>query len=216
MRQRIALPILLMLAVTALVIRAQAEDETIIRSKPLLVVTPSAFEAAVSSGHVRYAGNTTKVALDLLIGLPVGVRLKLPTINFTDKSRLVLEGVYGGLASTMGIAEVKGGGVRIQLNITQDSDANDALFISPGVDLLVLSGKGAGDRSWIDFNPYSDVYLLTGTVDVAYVHEFAKHFGLEVGAQLGGGISLKGMDSSNQDSKGKLTPIFSLFTGMRF
>lgn len=183
--------------------------------RPVVVLAPSITREAIASGAISFVGGETYVAVDLLAGLLTGVRVRIPTFPFGERARVVLEGMYGGVVSEAGIGTMVGGGVRVQINVAQDRDGNDALMISPGIDVIALWDE-TPDTGWIDFGPDSTVYLLSGNVDISWVHEFSRHFGLELGARLGGSVGLSGLTSGGEPAAGTFSPELSVFVGLRF
>ena len=118
--------------------------------------------------------------------------------------------VFLGAAGTnYGASGALGFGGRVQYALASGA-WGDHLVVSPGLDLLVLF-EGAG----VD-EPYQSVLFLAPNVDVIWLHDFSPHFGWELGVHAGIGIGLSGRDDHDRDAGGRLTPLFSVFTGLRF
>jgi hypothetical protein len=183
--------------------------------KPVVVVAPSVARAAMESASTYRVGNDTFVVLDLLVGSHLGIRAAIPTLNLAENARLELEGFYGGMISNVGLGSIAGGGLRVQLNVAQDERARNAFFISPGVDFYVAWDE-TPDTGWLDFGPDSNIYFLAAGADLKWVHEFARHLGLELGLHLGAAVSLGGLDNGGRETRGTVIPEISLFTGLRF
>ena len=123
------------------------------------------------------------------------------------EGQLGLAGANGGLSAGMG------GGVRIQFKIASDH-VHNALLISPGVDLIVAPGSPG--ESWVHLGPYSNILFVASDAEISWLHQFASHFGFELGVYGGADVSLGGLGSNNQETRGTVSPRVGLFTGVRF
>jgi hypothetical protein len=163
-------------------------------SKVSIVVGPEALRAA-SASHAP--GESNWVSVDLDVGLFSGIRADL--LPYSDEHLSVaLEGFYGGAL----LSPAYGGGVRVQFRVV--AGQSNALLISPGLDVYL----SPPDSSFLGHSG-NLVYVLANA-DLEWLHEFANHFGFELGARLGGGIQAGG------ESGVRPVPDVDLFTGLRF
>ena len=178
-------------------------------ARPTLVVDPLLVERTETRG----VGSENYVTVDLFIGAPMGVRAAFFPYH-TDDFGVSVEVIYGGNITTAGIMENVAGAVGVHFTVASDG-VNDAFIIAPGINFYV-GWDDSPDSGWIDFGPDSTVYLLTTNAELMWVHDFARHFGLEIGLRLGGGVFLGGLDNNSEDVAGRLTPELALFIGFRF
>ena len=193
---------------------AQAQQAPRVASETI-ILSPATTNAAIRHEAIYRIGNQTYLTADYLLGALTAIRLRFPSVNFTDQVRLNFEGYFGGGVTSVGIGPLAGGGLRVRINVTDDRAGRNAFFISPGTDVLAIWDDTA-DTGWFDFGPDSTVYFLTTDTDLTWVHQFATHFGIELGARFGAAVSLGGLDSAGRQSRGRVTPILSLLTGLRF
>jgi hypothetical protein len=132
-------------------------------------------------------------SLDLLVGLPTGLRVQ----RRLGESACFVEGV----AALYVILPMLGGGFRHCCTLL--SGENNALCLSPGIDAYLLEipsdGKHHGG-------------LLTGDVDILWRHTYGKRWQGDLGVKLGAGAAVFGRSSG-----GVLpAPVVCLFGGLRF
>jgi hypothetical protein len=137
-----------------------------------------------------------------------GARLSLGSFTgfegtiFLTKNKNVnvaIEGFWG--AAPLAIAS--GGGTRLELKAV--GGEKNALLIAPGLDVY-YSGPQPG------FFGHSDRQIeIAPNVDVKWLHQFAKRFGIELGLR-GGYVYQTSLD---QDSK-RSAPTLQLISGLRF
>ena len=129
---------------------------------------------------------------------------------------MAIEALVAGAANGAGLGGEFGAGVRVELVVASDHRYN-ALYISPGVDFRVMPGSAGVPGGWLHFDPYTNVYIVSATADVSWVHQFSPHFAWQVvGVHIGAGLGLGGQTSSNANARGMILPELSLFTGLRF
>src|SRR5262245_45269647 len=166
--------------------------------------TPPAQAApAVPDGHPAggspcAAGDGTAFAVDLMLGQFLGFRGQAAVCRDAD-SAFVLEGFYGALLDRLASGEGAGGGARYYLHRTDRGGANSFL-IGPGVGAYYHFH----DRLW----------MLAPTLDLAWVRPITDIGSWELGLNAGLGISVSNGRDSND--VGRVTPLFSVFTGFRF
>ena len=161
--------------------------------------------------------------VDLHANLPgsdeLGLGVRGQVMVFKTRSLAVsVEGIAEGHSvdgqGIFDLADGWGGGARVHLPLVSDGH-NDALMVSPGVDFIfVQPGNHTG---WFSAaTPYSRVYLIGTNVDIAYLHLFFSHLGIQVGASAGMEVSLGGIDGQHQETRGKVYKRFGLFGGIVF
>lgn len=147
-----------------------------------------------------------------------GVRGQVFVYN-ARSAAISLEGMAQGYSvgseSIFDMAHSFGGGVRLHLPLVSDG-RNDALMVSPGVDVLYVLGKEVTAGFRLGRWPYTDVVLIGTSIDVSWLHMFAAHFGIEVGVSAHLDIAVHGRDNTNEKTEGRLYPSASLFGGVRF
>lgn len=187
---------------------AQADTQ-----KDALVVLPGALENALQSS--QRVGASTIVTFDLMIGSMItGARIGGRV--WSDESKaIVLEALAGEGFTSAGFNTTYGAGARLVLTLAEDRPHRNALLVSPGLDVYVLTttpGEGGTDA----LVPYTNVYFVGANVDVEYVHQFAAHFGWDIGLHGGAAVGVSGIGTTGADAVGSISPEVSLFTGFRF
>jgi hypothetical protein len=142
--------------------------------------------------------------MDLLLGQQLGIRSNV-TLYSTEKSTLVVEGFYGALLTRFGSSEGAGVGLRWLMN----RGGNDSVTFGPGVDVMFNFRDG-------------QAVFLAPTIDIAWQHKFGERASFLLGLNAGLGIGLT--NSNDHDSyyghndsvSGKITPLISVFGGLRF
>jgi len=171
-----------------------------VEQKIAVVVAPVAAEQLLESAH--RAGDDNWVAVNLVVGNPTGVRVE--AFPFSSKYLKVGVEALGGVQQ---LSEAGGGGVRLQIRVL--ASRKNALYISPGVDVYFSPPTAQL------FGHYGTVYYASADVDVSWLHEFAHHFGFEVGIKAGGEVGW-GLPAYESLSGTAILPEVSLFTGVRF
>lgn len=139
--------------------------------------------------------------VDLMLGQQTGVRGQVAVWR-GERSALVVEGFYGGLATRLGQSEAAGGGLRWLFARCRRGGA-DAVVLGPGVD--VFSNFADGEAT-----------ILVPTLDVAWRHSFGERSGWTIGLSAGVGIGIGGRDDDRDSAAGQATPLISVFGGLRF
>jgi len=147
------------------------------------------------------ARNTSPTfGIDLLLGQMSGIRPSL-ALHINENSSLQIEGYYGGLFTKFGGSEGAGAGVRW----VASHGGLDSVTIGPGIDVL------------FNFNDGKAV-MLAPTVDLAWRHSFGNRGALVLGINAGVGIGLSGRGNGDEDDRvtGKVTPLISFYSGLRY
>jgi len=122
----------------------------------------------------------------------------------------------GGNVAVAGITPAVGGGVRVRLEVLKSATGRNALLVGPGINFLFAWDSSPEDAGMVDLGPDSTVVLLAPSVDIAWVHQFSRHFGLMLGLHAGAQVAVAGMDNIGQPIAGRAAPVLSFFTGVRF
>ncbi|HYH69474.1 MAG TPA: hypothetical protein VD866_32565 [Urbifossiella sp.] len=140
------------------------------------------------------------LGLDVMIGQLSGIRPHV-AIHRSDRTALVVEAFYGGILTKLGTSEGAGAGVRYNVNRGE----RDSVTVGPGVDVLFNFRDG-------------QAVIFAPSVDVAWRRDFGDRVGCVLGIQAGVGVGLSGRYGGRDDKSaaGKLTPLISLFGGLRF
>ncbi|HTL13302.1 MAG TPA: hypothetical protein VL588_12490 [Bdellovibrionota bacterium] len=193
-------------------------DQTTSDQSAAVVVSQAAMDEAVRHGVLHTTvGGDTMVGVDLIVGIPSGIRVSLfPRIFGVQNVPVSLDLYYGGTATAAGFAEVVGAGLRIHLELAADKIGKNALMLAPGFSVMVGWDDTPTDPGWFDFGPDSTIVYVTAGTDVAWRHQFAKHFGMELGLNVSGAIMASGLDSSGVDSAGRPFVQLSAYIGFHF
>lgn len=140
--------------------------------------------------------------LDLMLGQQCGIRPTL-ALYTTERASLVVEGYYGGMFTKFGSSETAGAGARWVA--TRGGSGRDSVTLGPGVDVLFHLNRGKA-------------VVLAPTVDVAWRRTIGERGAFVLGINAGIGIGLSGGHGNDRDDPvaGKVTPLISLYTGLRF
>ncbi len=141
------------------------------------------------------------LALQLMLGQELGVRAQVALFAGVREA-VVVEGFYGGLYTDVGSSTALGAGGRWLL-WNHFLGPNDAIVFGPGVDVFF----GLNHRSLI---------LLTPSVDVGWAFKLAPRLEWETGLDIGLGIGVSGQTDHGHSAVGDITPLISLYTGLRF
>jgi hypothetical protein len=145
----------------------------------------------------------------LFLGTESGIRVQFAFERACHRTWLG-EVFLGGAGTSYGSSGVIGLGGRVQYALASGA-WGDHLLVSPGLDLMFLGEDGDHGH-----HPREAVTYLAPTVDISWLHDFDRSFGWELGVHAGIGIGLGGRDEDNEPAGGKLTPIISVYTGVRF
>lgn len=142
------------------------------------------------------------LGLDLLVGQQTGIRPSLAVFR-NERSAWVVEGFYGALLTRLGESEGAGVGVRWQTT----RGGRDSVTFGPGVDVLFNFRDGQAT-------------FLAPTVDLAWRRDFGDRVGCVFGMNAGLGVGLSGTDGGRRWDRdpvaGRVTPLISVFGGLRF
>jgi hypothetical protein len=164
-------------------------------------------ESAVPSVAAPCTGLQHWVDAKLLLGLPTGVLLQVALVRQENKTWLAE--AFAGFEL---FNPAFGLGGRI-LFTPATGKSGDALVVGPGLDFIFFQGDSSRARFW--FTSDRDGYFFLPTVEVAWLHDFADHFGWELGLDLGLGVAFWASDGSDRKSVTVL-PLLSVFTGFNF
>jgi len=188
---------------------ARVPTSTAASAQPLATLAPAApptasDPVATLSGDWRATVEQSKqgpeVGLDLMLGMQTGIR---PNVGFAlnERSAVVVEGFYGALLTKFGASE--GGGAGLRWVTTRGG--SDAVTFGPGVDVLFNfdDGKAA---------------FIAPTIDLAWRHCFGQRAGLVLGVNAGVGVGISGREDDSDGKKvtGKVTPLISFYSGLRY
>jgi hypothetical protein len=156
--------------------------------------------AALTGEWAAPARNTPSFGIDLLLGQMTGIRPSFG-LHINENSSLQIEGYYGALFTKFGASEGAGAGVRW---VTSRGGV-DSVTIGPGVDVLFNLNK-------------SRAMMLAPTVDLAWHHSFGNRAALVLGINAGVGIGISGRSNGDDDDRvsGKVTPLISFYSGLRY
>jgi opacity protein-like surface antigen len=192
MRSRLLLAVVAAAAPSA--VRAQAPHPAPPAAPPVTVnQTVVIDEGGAPVSHEPFLG------LDLMVGQLSGVRPSFAVFRDT-RSALVIEGFYGGIFSKLGQSEGAGAGLRY--NLTRGG--RDAVTLGPGVDVLFNFRDGQAT-------------MLAPTIDLAWKRDFGERAGWVLGMNAGVGVGVSGRtDTHGGSAGGRVTPLISVFGGLRF
>jgi hypothetical protein len=140
-------------------------------------------------------------AIELMLGQAIGIRGQV-SVYRNNFEAVVVEGFYGELFHNLGSAQALGTGARYLLR-TNWPDCCDAIHFGPGLDVFFQLN-------------HNDLILLTPSVDVAWLHNLGGGLEWELGLELGLGIGVSGHTSHGHSAAGDVTPLISVYTGLRF
>lgn len=182
---------LVLLALAAVPSAARAQDAP--PPAPITVNQTVILEAPPAGPGEPYLG------LDLMVGQMSGIRPSF-AVHRSDRAALVVEGFYGGLLTKLGQSEGAGAGVR--WNVSRGG--RDAVTLGPGVDVLFNFRDG-------------QAVMLAPTVDLAWRRDFGDRVGWTLGINAGVGVGVGGRrDDDGGSAVGRVTPLISVFGGLRF
>jgi hypothetical protein len=142
------------------------------------------------------------ISLQLLAGQQTGIRGQYAFLSRPDGDWLV-EGYYGALITRINTSEAAGAGVRRNWRRQPAGDGR-AISFNTGVDVF-YQFKDAG------------AVLVAPSVELSYLRCFNDHgAGWEVGIIGGVGVGVWGTGSHDRGAAGQVTPLISVFTGLRF
>jgi hypothetical protein len=140
-------------------------------------------------------------AIQAMLGQQTGIRGQFSLYRDRNES-VVVEGFYGMLFDDLGSSQTLGAGARWLFRESWPGCIN-SVHIGPGVDVFFeLDGRG--------------LILLTPSIDVAWLHRLSPGVEWEIGLEAGLGIGISGHTHNGNDATGDVTPIISLYTGLRF
>jgi hypothetical protein len=168
---------------------------------------PNAMDA--SPAGVPAHGLQHFVDAKLLLGLPTGLLLQFAVDRQEQKTWLAE--AFAGIEA-FNAAFGLGGRV---LYTPATGKSGDSLVLGPGLEFIYFQGDHSTDRFW--FTSDRDGYFFIPNVEVAWLHDFADHFGWELGLDLGVGVAFWSNDSMDSNRKSvTVVPLLSVFTGFNF
>ena len=148
------------------------------------------------------ADGGTPFAVDLLLGQFSGIRAQVAVFQTADRA-LMVEGFYGAILDRLASGEGVGGGARYYFRRTSRNGDN-SLLIGPGLGAYYHTRDG--------------VWMAAPTLDLAWAHTIGDTAAFELGLNAGVGIGLtdRNRDYYQRTETGRVTPLFSVFSGFRF
>jgi hypothetical protein len=140
-------------------------------------------------------------AIQLMLGQETGVRGQFTVASWAQES-FVVEGFAGGLFNSLGSSPALGVGGRYEFWTALLSDGS-AFGVGPGLSLFFLTN-------------HDGLILLAPSVDLAWKQRLCNGLDWEVGLDLGLGIGVGGHTKHGHSGVGDLTPLISVYTGLRF
>jgi hypothetical protein len=137
----------------------------------------------------------------LMLGQELGLRGQVSvTPNMRDA--VVVEGFAGWLFHDLGDSSALGVGGRYLMR-TSLFDRGNALQIGPGLDVFFQLNNNR-------------LVLLTPSIDISWLQQLRGNLEWEIGLEAGLGIGVSGHESNGHSGVGEVTPLISVFTGLRF
>ena len=136
--------------------------------------------------------------IDVMLGMLMGIRGQAAVYR-TPYRAFVIEGFYGALLDRLEGSEGAGAGGRYYFHRTDGAGCNS-----------VLIGPGVG--AYCHFR--HELWMVAPTVDVAWVRAIGDRGAWQLGLNAGLGVGVAG--DSDTTGVGRVTPLFTLFTGFRF
>ena len=161
---------------------------------------------------------STAAVLSLVVALEAGLR-------FRDRDERTLDALHA-YSESYGWTPRRGFRVRsaagaITVNRKGYRGLEHELARTPGLARVVMIGDsitfGPGVDVFFNFNEEKATFIAP-TVDVAWRHGFGERAALMLGVNAGVGVGLSGRDDNNGygSISGKVTPLISFFTGLRY
>jgi MFS family permease len=147
-----------------------------------------------------FADGEPLFAIELLLGQVSGVRGQVAGYR-DSREALVVEGFYGELFHDLGSSTALGAGGR-WLFFPWSDDFGRPIF-GPGVDVFF----GLNHKNLI---------LLTPSLDLGWMFNLGGGLYWELGLEAGLGIGMSGHTRNGNSALGKITPLISVYTGLRF
>jgi hypothetical protein len=137
----------------------------------------------------------------LMLGQETGLRGQVSvTPNMRDA--LVIEGFIGWLFHDLGDSSALGVGGRYLMRTNWFNCGNSVQF-GPGLDVFFqLNNNG--------------LILLAPSIDISWLQKLRGNVEWEVGLDAGFGVGVSGHKSNGSSGAGEVTPLISVFTGLRF
>jgi hypothetical protein len=140
-------------------------------------------------------------AIELMLGQQTGVRGQV-TLFGNAHEALVVEGFYGVLFHDLGSAQALGTGARYLVQSTW-FDCVNSLQFGPGLDVFFQLN-------------HNGLILLAPSIDLAWLVNIGGGIEWEIGLDAGLGIGVAGHTHHGNAAAGDLTPLISVYTGLRF
>ncbi len=166
---------------------------------PPVVVEPLPAGPAPAPGPA--GGGQPLLGMDLMLGMQTGIRPQIGVWHTPDWG-LMAEGFYGAMFTKFASTEAAGAGLRMVFRRNPRAGC-DTVLLGPGVDMLCQFRDGG-------------LWLLAPTIDVAWRHPIGESSGWEIGLNAGIGIGVSGQERRDDPVSGRVTPLISLYSGLRF
>jgi hypothetical protein len=170
-------------------------------STPISATAPLANPAAIPPAIESPDSGEAIIGAHLWLGMQTGVSAEAALLRGKDRS-FVAEAFYGFiLTRSMGASEGAGLGGRAYFRKCS-RDGSNSLLLGPGLDVFE------------QFQNHNLV-LVAPSMQLSWLHGFESGAGWESGLSIGIGYSISG--GGNDDTNvGKVTPLISFFSGLRF
>jgi hypothetical protein len=140
-------------------------------------------------------------AVEVLLGQETGVRGQFAVYRDVREAVLI-EAFYGMLFHDLGSSDALGAGARYLLR-SDWPGCGDSVAIAPGADVFFQLN-------------HNGLILLTPSLEVAWLHTLGRSLEWEVGLDVGLGIGVAGHTREGHSGAGEVTPLVSVYTGLRF
>jgi hypothetical protein len=139
--------------------------------------------------------------VSLMLGQELGMRGQVSvTPNMRDA--VVVEGFAGWLFHDLGDSSALGVGGRYLMRSSL-LDRGNALQFGPGLDVFFQLNNNR-------------LVLLAPSIDISWLQKLRGNVEWEVGLEAGFGVGVSGHTSNGHSGVGEVTPLISVFTGLRF
>jgi hypothetical protein len=163
--------------------------------------TPVAPVAPLPCCPPAWRDNEERFAIELMLGQETGVRGQFAVYRGNQEA-LVVEGFFGGLFHHLGSSEALGVGGRYLVQ-SGWSDGVNSILLGPGLDIFFQTN-------------HNGLILLAPSVDLAWLYRLGPNLEWEIGLDAGLGVGVGGHTNHGNSAAGDVTPLISVYTGLRF
>jgi hypothetical protein len=162
---------------------------------------PPAAAAPVPCWQPGAYPNEPLFGLQLMLGQETGVRGQVTVASWAQES-FVVEGFAGALFQSLGSSPALGVGARYEFWAPAPIEGG-AFGVGPGLSVFFQTN-------------HDGLILLAPSVDLGYKQRLCNGLDWEVGLDIGLGIGVGGHTKHGHSAVGDLTPLISVYTGLRF